>query len=465
MSLSLPYGYTPRDYQLPLWRHMVEQNARQRAALVWHRRAGKDITAWNWTIFAAATLRLGTYYFFTPTYAQGKKIIWDGMTGDGRRFLSYVPEELDAGRNEVEMQVKVRHTSGGISIVQIVGTDRLDSIRGTNPVGCVFDEFSFGNPRAWDVVEPILLENSGWALFVFTPNGKNHAFDLWEAARQDSAWYTSLLTIRDTRREDGQPVIDEAYMETLRKRGVDEEVIQAEYYCSFTGGVLGAYYARMLDLAWKDGRIRNVPWEPQLAVETWWDLGVGDATAIWFVQRLGREVRLIDYLEAHGEGLPYYAKELRERPYVYGNAVMPHDANVRELGTGKSRVETATQLGIRPIVVAPKLPLDDGIHAVRQLLPRCYFDKTKCRRGIDALTQYHKKFDEARKVFSNAPEHDWSSNGADAFRTGAVGGRDVRNEPPATRVEVDFDPMTYDKEPARGAGVEHEFDPFAYDRR
>lgn len=441
--MDVPFNYAPRDYQVPLWEFML--GGGKRGALVWHRRAGKDKTVWNWTIFAAVLQRPGTYFYFAPTYAQGKKIIWDGMSDDGFPFRAHVPPELILDKNETEMQLTVRHLGpqGGHSIIQIIGTDKLDSVRGTNPVGCIFTEFAFHDPRAWDIVEPILLANGGWALFISTPNGKNHFHKLYDFAKSEPGWFTSLLTIRDTQNEDGSPIISEEKIDRLRARGVSEETIQREYYCSFEGSVEGAYYARLMDAADREGRIRDVPWEPQLPVQTWWDLGIGDAMAVWFVQLLGREVRCIDYLEGQGEGFPYYAKELKDRPYVYDAHVMPHDASVRELGTGRSRQETATALGIRPIRIAKKLALDDGINAVRLVLPRTYFDKRKCDRGIAALRQYHKKKDEERQVYSDKPEHDWSSHGSDAFRTGAVGFREVPRQQPVTQAVTDFDPFSY----------------------
>jgi hypothetical protein len=227
--------------------------------------------------------------------------------------------------------------------------------------------------------------------------------------------------------------------------------------------VLGSYYARLLDIAHKEGRITRVPWEPQLPVETWWDLGMNDSMSIGFVQRLGREIRAIDYIENAGEGLPHYARELlsSDRRYVYNGHIVPHDANVRELGTGKSRVETMTSLGLRPIIVAKKLPLPDGINAVRTILPRMWFDKIKCKRWVDALAQYHKKFDDQRKVFLSEPEHDWSSHPADMTRTGAVGGREYRVDAPSTRCEIDFDPLTYDAAPGAQRQVETEFSLFS----
>ena len=261
-------------------------------------------------IFSAVYLRPGAYYYFAPTYAQGKKFLWDGMDYEGFPFLEHIPSSLILSKNETEMQIQLRHVNGGKSIVQVIGTDKLNSIRGTNPVGCVFSEFSYQNPRALDITEPILLENKGWAVFAFTPNGDNHALKLWNGVRDKTDWYTSILTIAETKRPDGTQVISEEEIEDLRKRGVDEEVIQAEYYCSFVGGIRGSYFSDQIKLAERDGRITKVPWEAALPVYTAWDLGVGDATAIWFYQVLGREIRFIDYFEASGEGLPYYKKIL-----------------------------------------------------------------------------------------------------------------------------------------------------------
>lgn len=411
----------PRGYQLPFWRTM--QTGTNRAVLVWHRRAGKDKTALNFTIskmFPENGGRIGTYYHFLPTYNQGKKILWDGMDYTGMKFMDHFPAELVAHRSEQEMQVTL--TNG--SIYQIVGTDKMDNIVGTNPVGCVFSEYALQNPKAWDLFRPILRENKGWALFIYTPRGNNHGKALYDMAANNPEWFCQKLTIADTRREDGTPVITQADIDADRREGMDEELIQQEYYCSFEGYQQGAYYAKQLRDAHTDGRITDISWNPRLPVNTYWDLGIGDSTAIWFAQSLYGEIYLIDYYETSGEGIAYYAKLLKDKPYTYGRHYMPHDADVRELGTGRSRREVAESLGIKPVDVVPKLPVDDGINAARLIFPRCYFDKDKCQQGLNALANYHKEYDDTRREFKAVPYHDWSSHGSDAFRYFAVGHQD-----------------------------------------
>ena len=195
-----------------------------------------------------------------------------------------------------------------------------------------------------------------------------------------------------------------------------QEEFDQEWYLSTDAAIKGAYYTKPLAAARQDGRITRVPYDPALPVDTDWDLGVGDSTAIWFSQSLrSGEVRLIDYYENSGEGLPHYAGVLKAKGYVYGQHWAPHDIKVRELGTGKSRIETAKNLGITFQVVR-NIAVADGINAVRLLLPRCWFDEEKCRAGLEALTFYRKGFNERLQEFTDKPLHDWSSHGADAFR-------------------------------------------------
>ena len=191
--------------------------------------------------------------------------------------------------------------------------------------------------------------------------------------------------------------------------------------------VEGSIYEAQLKEARAEGHITAVPWDPTLRVDTTWDLGIGDATAIWFSQSVGREVRLIDYYEACGEGLPHYAAVLETKPYLYGRHIAPHDIQVRELGSGRSRIETAQSLGIR-FEVAPQIGLEDGIHATRMLFPRLWFDRDKCRVGLEALGKYRRTYNSRLGEFSSTPVHDWSSHGADALRYLAVSHRDVQVE-------------------------------------
>ncbi len=408
-TITIPYNYQPRPYQLPLLRAM--DSGYKRAVVIWHRRAGKDKTVLQ-IVIKKMLERVGSYYYFFPTYKQAKKILWDGMDRDGFRFLDHFPKELIDGKpNETEMKIKFRNGS----LFQIIGTDNIDSVVGSNPIGCVFSEYSLQNPQAWSFIRPILKENGGWALFVYTPRGKNHGYDLYQMAKKNPDWFSQVLTVRDT------GVVSEADIQQERDEGMDEDLIQQEYYCSFEGSLQGAYYGKQMRLAEAEGRIGNVPYDEMMEVDTWWDLGIDDCLTIWFSQSVGREIRFIDYLEVSGEGFSYIAKELKDKPYVYGRHHLPFDAKVRELGTGKSRLEIAESLGIRPIDIVDKLPIDEGINAARMIFGQCWFDAKKCERGIDALRSYHKEFDDERKIYKNKPEHDWSSHGADSFRYMAVG--------------------------------------------
>ncbi len=411
-TVRIPYKFEPRDYQTPLFQ--AYEQGLKRFVTVWHRRAGKDKSYIN-LLSMAAMQRVGTYYYFFPTYAQGKKIIWDGMDSSGFRFLDHFPPQIRAGEpNNTEMKMKLINGS----IFQVVGADNIDSIVGTNPIGCIFSEYALQDPKGWDFISPILLENGGWAAFNFTPRGKNHGWKLYQMARHNPKWFCQLLTITDTQ------VLTEEQIQAERDAGKSEEFIQQEYYCSFESGMQGSFYGRSLERADQEGRIGTVPHDPRLTVETWWDLGIGDSTAIWFTQTYLNQVRVIDFLEATGEGLAYYARELNRKGYEYSSHNAPHDIEVRELGTGRSRLEMARELGIH-FNVLPKLRVEDGIEAARSLFPRCWFDTEHCRRGLEALANYHKEFDDKRDEFKNRPYHDWSSHAADAFRYLAVGHRDA----------------------------------------
>ncbi|MGH6961436.1 MAG: hypothetical protein ACREE7_13195 [Dongiaceae bacterium] len=263
------------------------------------------------------------------------------------------------------------------------------------------------------MIRPALADRRGWAVFIGTPMGRNAFWQLYRRALGDDAWFTALF------RASATGVIDATELEAARAAMSEEEYAQ-EFECSFDAPATGAYYGRSISDAEAQGRIGAVPWEPELPVHTAWDLGIGDSTAIWFCQQAGREVRLIDFYEASGVGLDHYARALQGRPYVYGEHLLPHDVQVREIGTGKSRLETLAGLGIRGRIV-PNLPVDDGIQAARNLLARCWFDADKCGRGLDALRLYRRTFDERLKSFSVRPLHDWASHAADAFRYLAIG--------------------------------------------
>jgi phage terminase large subunit len=421
----LPYRFRPRKYQTPFQRAMQEK---RRAALVWHRRAGKDKTMLNFT-FQKMFERVGIYYYILPTYAQGKKIVWEGIDRDGFRHLNHMPMDLRRRTNNAEMLLE---TING-SIFRIVGSDNFDSIMGTNPVGVVFSEYSLQNPVAWDMIRPILAENDGWALFNFTPRGKNHGWELAEMAQSNDRWFYQKLTVDDTKRPDGTPVITPEIIQEERDAGMDESLIKQEFYCDFNAANTGAYYGEHMMRAENEGRIINVKYEPELPVNTYWDLGRTDSTAIIFAQLLGHsEYRIIDYYECSNIDFEHYAEIVKLRPYRYGKHYAPHDIKVKEYFMKMSRLEAAKAMGIK-FEMVPELSVQDGIDAVRRVLPKCWFDNTKKPKDgnslsgawwlTNALKSYHREWDEKRHCYRDNPVHDWSSHPADAFRYFAVATR------------------------------------------
>jgi phage terminase large subunit len=410
-KLILPHNFKPRHYQLPILKAM--DSGATRGVAVWHRRAGKEKTFINYTAKRAAE-RVGTYFYLFPTYAQAKKAIWDGRDKDGFPFMGHFPDSVVKSRNVSDMKVEMINGS----VFQLIGSDKIDSIMSTNPIGVVFAEYSLQNPGAWDYIRPILIENGGWAIFDFTPRGKNHGYTLYQMAKKlmdagDKRWFAQVLTVADT------GVLTEAQIQEERESGMDEELIQQEYYCSFAGVMQGAIFGKQMDLAEREGRITGVPWQPNAPVDTWWDIGTGDATAIWFTQDIGREIHVIDYYENSGVGIgiDHYIRHLRqELPYDYGKHTGPHDIeNHSFAANGKSAKEVAKGLKF-DFDVAPKTTKKDGIDAARLLSRKCYFDRVKTEKGRNALTSYHWTWDDKRKIFTSEPYHDWSSNGADSFR-------------------------------------------------
>lgn len=422
VKIQLPFNFSPRPYQLPILKAL--DNGYKRAYGVWHRRAGKDKVFINY-MAKEMFRKVGGYYYFLPSYRQGKKVIWNGRDKAGFKFTDHIPQALRTRTDNSDMLIEVKKPPSLMtedelrrfkagekisgSLFQVIGTDNIDSIVGTNPVGCVFSEWPLQNPAAWDYIRPILAENGGWAIFNGTPRGKNHGWTLLQTARAfPDQWYSEVLTVEDTEAIPWD-VLDQERLEMLRKDPTGA-LYEQEYMCSFDVPIQGAYYAGQLIEAGNEGRITSVPYDMNAKVHTYWDLGIDDSMTIWFLQVIGRELHLIDYITGSGEGINYYVQELFKKGYVYGDHWSPHDIKVRELGTGKSRLEVAKSLGI-DFKVVPNIPIDDGIQAVRNLLNRCWFDKVRCEKGLDCLMSYHKEFDEANQIYKSHPEHDWSSHG------------------------------------------------------
>ncbi len=406
MPKVVEIDYVPRPWQANFEKNIGDK---KRAFLLWARRHGKDIACWNYLILKAITRR-GSYYYLYPRQNQARKAIWEGMTSSGKRFLDYIPKELLAkDPNNSEMQITLINGS----IIRILGSDNHDALRSSNPIGVVFSEYAFHHPHTWTgVIEPILQENGGWALFNTTPFGRNHAHDLWKyAIGNPETWYTEKVT------NEQSGIVSAEEIEEMKKRGVSEETIRQEYFCDFDRGVDGAYYGRILTQLRLDDRLTRVPRDDYALVHTAWDLGFGDSTSIWFYQLCGNNVNVIDYYEAHGENIPHYVTVLEEKSkkfgYKYGTHYFPHDAAAGNMV--QSKAGRATELGLKNTILARE-GIDTGIERCRKYLPKCFIDTKNCEYGIKCLDGYRKTFNEKLNVYSDTPLHDWASHGADAFR-------------------------------------------------
>lgn len=395
--------FKPREYQIPIMDALLNKGYK-RVLCILPRRAGKDVCAFN-TMLRAALKKVGVYYYIFPTYSQGKKVIWDSITNDGARFLDYIPPEIISASNSQEMKITLQNGS----LLQIVGSDNVDSLVGTNPQGIVFSEYALQDPRAYQFMRPILVANDGWALFVSTPRGRNHLFTLYEIARQNAEWYCLKLSIEDTNH------IPLSEIEKERAEGLmSDDLIQQEYYCSFDRGIEGAYYTKYLDRMRNRRQIGDVPWEPGFKVYTAWDLGVRDSTTILFFQVIGMTVRIFDSYENSKVGLEHYVSILKQKEYVYAKHFAPHDIRVKEFGSGMTRWEKARQLGIT-FTIASNVDVEDGIEAVRSSLGKIWIDE-RCSNFIKAIENYRQEYDHKRKVYKGHPLHDWSSHWADCLR-------------------------------------------------
>ena len=409
-EITIPYHFEPRDYQIPIFEAIDE--GIKRIIMVWHRRAWKDKACFNIIVKKAAE-DVWIYYYVFPTYSQGKKAVWDWIDKDWWKTIKHIPDEIIKRKNDTEMKVELINGS----IIQIIGSDNVDSIVWTNPIWIVFSEYSLQSPAVWDFLRPILAENGWWAIFNFTPRWDNHAKELLDMARANDKRLVSINTVNDTKAITPE-VLEEERKEIILKNWSDA-IFQQEYYCSFDAWIAGNYYAEILSELEKNNHRTVVPYDPWLDVYTVWDLWINDSTAIWFWQRLGKEIRIIDHYENNWEGLSHYVGVLREKWYRYWTMYLPHDAQARSVQTWKTVEEKMYEYWFNDIQIVPRLSVLDGINSARAILPYCYFDKDKTERGRKCLKNYHKEFDDKRTAYK-WPEHDWSSHSADAFRYLAV---------------------------------------------
>lgn len=400
---------------MPLWSYL--EKGGKRAIEIAHRRWGKDDLILNRTAVAAFE-RPASYWHMLPEYAQARKALWSAVnphTGK-RRIDEAFPKELRSSTNEQEMFI--RFVNG--ATWQLVGSDRYNSLVGAGIAGVTFSEWALANPSSWGYIRPMIEENNGWATFITTPRGRNHAHAMLEMARSNPRWFAEVSTVHDTGALAPEQ-IEESLAEYIALYGEDigQAQFDQEYMCSFTASVLGAFYAREMLAVRNEDRVDPDLEAVDAPVHRAWDIGVSDDTTIWFYQVVAGQIYVLDCYSASGKGVDHYASVVHDKckdgGWISGVDYVPHDAKVREWGNGgRTRVETMVSLGLRPQLV-PNATLMDGINAARQTLPRCVFS-SRCEDGIASLEQYRREWDDDKKTFKKTPLHDFSSHYADAFR-------------------------------------------------
>jgi hypothetical protein len=410
---TIDLGYKPREQFVGF-----HKRKERWAVIVAHRRAGKTVACLHDLVDRMFKCKLHNprFIYVAPYYRQAKDVAW--------QILKDILRPLGAAAviNESELRIDI-----GDRRIKLYGADNFDAMRGIHIDGIVLDEYGDMDPRAWpEVIRPALSDRKGTAVFIGTPKGENDFHAKYDAAQTDDSWFSTILKASETN------ILPDGELGEIKKM-LSREQYNQEMECSFQAAIVGAYYGSDMEQARDDGRICSVPVESELDVHTAWDLGMGDSTVIWAYQLVGKEIRIINHYEMSGKGLGHYAEKLKEwrddLGYKFDRHNLPHDVEVRELGTGKSRLETLRELGIT-VKVVPKLSIDDGINAVRRILSRCWFDEVKCKEGIRALRQYRTEYDEKRKTFKNTPLHDYASHSADAFRYLAVSVKDKTKAEP-----------------------------------
>lgn len=464
LRVSLPgNNWQPRDDQMPFWQYLERGGTRMDICA--HRRWGKDDLSLHWTAVSAHK-KVGTYWHMLPEAAQARKAIWDAVnprTGL-RRIDEAFPKDLRSSTRDQDMFIRFKNNSSW----QVIGSDNYNSLVGSPPVGVVFSEWSLANPTAWTYLRPILAENGGWAAFLWTPRGRNHATRAFDSRAKDPYWFAQKVpaAIRIAGESDAFPKDYEEFQRCFRictpvftmqalyqelKEMVEESGSQAEglakfgqeYLVDFDAPVPGSYFGEQMLAAANQGRIGYFPYDPAFPVSTAWDLGFDDYTAIWFLQRIRIDrVHAIAYYETNGQGFDdgvgggIVPEAFGDRGgWNFNMHYLPHDVQVHELGAGgRSRRETLNGLGIRPLRVGVARDPAERINASRKLIPYTYFDKENAGPGVDRLKQYRKKWNPVTAQFAG-PMKDGNDHGADAYGEFAVNARlptPKKSDPPTS---------------------------------
>ncbi len=405
-------GYVPRPLQYKLHRALTRFNV-----IVCHRRFGKTVFSINHMIDRAlrSQLPMPRFAYIAPNYGQAKRVVWDQL----KHYTAKIP---GVEVNEADLRVDI---PGNKARIMLLSAENYPTLKGIYLDGVILDEYAEMNPATWsEGIRPTLSDRKGWGIFIGTPKGQNNFYELHKYATEgkegelDPEWYAALYRASET------GIIDQTELDSAR-RVMTEDEYEQEYECSFVAALSGAYFAKELAKAIREGRVAKAPHDPMIPVDTAWDLGWNDTTAVWFFQSVRGQHRFIDYYEISGTDLPTIAADLKRKNYNYGRTLLPHDGASGNLVSGKTPQQVLWGLGWRQIEIIPRVKIKrDAIDASRIILPRCEFDAVKCERGLKALTNYQRKFDSKNNVFAESPLHNWASNGADAFQQFALGCRD-----------------------------------------
>ena len=418
-TVQIPNNWTPRPYQLDALRAF--DNGLRRQSLIWHRRAGKDSYSLQLGAIQAHQLP-GTYWHLFPLQVQARRAIWHGIGASGVKFLEQsLPLSVRTTTRQQEMMIELKCGS----TFQMAGSDSYDSLVGSNCRGVIFSEWALCDPRAWDYIRPIIRENDGWAVFITTYRGKNHAYKMHKRALKDPDWYASTLTVDDTRRGNGSRVLTKKDIDAERREGMSEAMIQQEYYCSPMASFEGAYWGDAMRKLVTDGRLTNVAHVADVPVSAAFDLGMDDHMAAIFIQEVGNEVRIIGSRSWRFTPIPEVCADMAKLPFPVRHVHLPHDAMVTGMNSGKTRERVFRDFGYTTEVVAsPPGSKQPGIEAARNLLAQTWIDEAANELLFEAFMGYRTEESNEPGVFRLTPAHTWESHYADSFQVYAKSRRE-----------------------------------------
>lgn len=412
MPTQVKIPYKPRN-----WAKTLHEAVTRWIVMVLHRRAGKTTAVLNHLQRDCVRNSHTLYAYIGPTYKQTKRIAWD----IAKRISESIP-----GIEYNESELTVKYPNG--SKLFLAGSDNIDALRGLGLWGVGLDEYPLQSPSLFtEVISKCLADHLGYCIFFGTPKGKNHFYRTYmNALKNPDTWTVVFQTIDDSiSNEEGETISNlRQALEDDRKLVEQGEMTQDEFdqewYNSFDAAIKGAYYSKQIAEARKHGRIALVPYDRELLVHTVWDLGVGQALGIGFYQRVGRELRMIDYWQGEGsEGILDGIRVVQNKPYIYGKHFAPHDIKAKDLVTGKTRISIAKEKNIN-FEVVPSIPVDDGINKGKLMWSRLWVDAKACEIWLELVSQYKQKWNEERQMFEDYPHHDFTSHAADVHRYASV---------------------------------------------